>query len=415
MIRTSSTVTITHEPENIEVAHILGRHIQDYEKKYPVLYDQNKAVQSILNCRTEALGGHIEMCNECGFVHHAYHSCRNRHCPKCQTLTKEKWLEARKTELLPIKYFHAVFTLPHEINPIALYNKYLIYSLLFKAATRTLKQFGKNPKHNLEGDIGITTILHTWDQKLNHHIHIHCLVPGGALSFDKTEWKFTKGNFLFPVKALSSVFRGKFMDYLKRLFEEGKLEFPGSITQSCTKQGFKQLTKTLWAKKWVVYAKPPFEGPEQVLEYIGRYTHRIAISNDRIKSLKDGQVTFSYKNRKAKKKEFLKPDALEFIRRFLLHVLPPGFMRIRHYGILANRYKKKNLSICREILGLNPELPEVEEKSIQDMMRELTGKDITQCPKCKKGKMVVVAEIPDFKGIYRSSWTRRVTVKEGST
>ncbi len=406
MIRTNNKKRPVSGAKKVEVAHILSSHLFDYQEKYTMLYDQKKAVQSILNCRTEALGGQIEMCNECGFVHHAYHSCRNRHCPKCQTLTKEKWLEARKTELLPVQYFHVVFTLPHEINPIALCNKHLIYSLLFKAATRTLKQFGKSPEHKLEGDIGITTILHTWDQKLNHHIHNHCLVPGGALSFDKKKWNATKNDYLFPVKALSPVFRGKFMDYLKRSFEDGKLNFPGSIKPLGTECGFKQLTDTLWSKKWVVYAKPPFKGPEQVLEYIGRYTHRIAISNDRIKSLKDGQVVFSYNNRKAKKKELIKLDSVEFIRRFLLHVLPCGFMRIRHYGILANRYKKRNLSICREILGLHPELPEVEEKSIQEMMFKLTGEDISLCPACKKGKMIVVAEFPDFKGIYRRSKKR---------
>lgn len=414
MIQTNSKETVTHDKKKVEMADILDRHIQDYRKKYITLYDQNKAIQSILNCRTEALGGQIEMCNECGFVHHTYHSCGNRHCPKCQTLTKEKWLTARKAELLPVKYFHVVFTLPHEINPIALCNKHLIYTLLFKAATRTLKQFGKDPKHKLEGDIGITTILHTWDQKLNHHIHNHCVVPGGALSFDKKEWNPTKGKYLFPVVALSLVFRGKFMEYLKRAFEEEKFAFPGSIKPFGTKQGFKQLTKTLWSKNWVVYAKPPFKGPEKVLEYIGRYTHRIAISNDRIKSLKNGQVTFSYNNRKLKKKEYLKLDAVEFIRRFLLHVVPSGFMRIRHYGILANRYKKKNLSICREILGLHPELPEREDKSIREMMLELIGKDITQCPECKKGKMVVVAEIPDFKGVYRRSWSRRIVVEDST-
>ena len=397
---------ITNKPfiqtqTKVELADVLGTHLSDYRKKYTLSPDQGKAAEAILACRTEKMGGQIELCNDCGYVHYMFNSCRNRHCPKCQTMSKEKWLEARKSELLPVKYFHAVFTLPHEINPVARCNKRVIYTILFKSATQTLKCFAQDPAHKLNGEISITTILHTWDQKLNHHIHLHCMVPGGALSADKKEWHGVKGDYLFPVKALSAVFRGKFMDMLKQAFADGSLQFPGKTEPLGTRHGFKQLTNQMWSKKWVVYAKEPFRSPEDVLEYIGRYTHRIAISNERIRSLQNNVVTFTYRDRKRKVKALCFLDTVEFIRRFLLHVLPSGYMRIRHYGITANRCKKENIRICKALLGVSDETPVSHDKTIRERMLELTGRDITLCPACGKGKLIVVAEIPDRYGVYR--------------
>ncbi len=415
MIQTNNTDTTSGlNGPDIEIADILREHLSDYQQAYHLPFEHKKVVEDILNCRTDVLGGKIEMCNACGYLQYIYNSCRNRHCPKCQTLTKEKWIDARKAELLPVKYFHVVFTLAHEINPVALCNKKLIYTILFKAASNTIKQLGIDPAHKLEGKIGITAILHTWDQKLNDHLHLHCVVPGGALSFDKTRWNQSSSKYLFPVKVMSLVFRGKFIDYLKDAYNLGEIEFPGKTKAWGTKSGFRKLIEKLWSKKWVVYAKKPFGGPQQILEYIGRYTHRVAISNNRILSLKDGRVTFLYRNRKKETTEIMHLDAVEFIRRFLLHILPSGFMRIRHYGIIANRCKKENIGICRELLGISTELPETVEKSLREMMLELTGEDISLCPVCKKGKMEFVAEIPVSFGVYRRSFSKHVTIEDST-
>jgi hypothetical protein len=259
-----------------------------------------------------------------------YNSCRDRHCPKCQTLTKERWLENRKAELLPVPYFHVVFTLPHEINPLGAFHARIVYDMLFRSVSDTLKQFAKD---RLKEELGFMSILHKWDQKLNRHLHIHCIVPGISVS---------KKGFLFPVKALSRVFRGKFMNDLKAGFRQGLL----------TSTGEKELVRNLWSKNWVVYAKPPFRKPEDVLEYLGRYTHRVAIANNRIISLKDGKVTIGFRNRKTGIKETLCLDAVEFIRRFMQHILPSRFMKIRHYGFLANRYKTEKIGQLRMKLGL---------------------------------------------------------------
>jgi hypothetical protein len=309
-------------------------------------------------------------------------------------MTKERWLEARKNELLPVIYFHNVFTLPHEINPVILCNKQVMLATLFKAVSETLLQFGSNPENGLGGRLGFIAILHTWDQKLNDHFHLHCLVPGGALAEDKDEWISCRNEFLFPAPALSRLFRGKFIDYLKQAFGEDKLLFPGNTAHLGTSAGFNSLINQLWSKDWVVNIKEPIKKPEMVLEYLGRYTHRVALSNDRILSLEQGKVTFTYKNRDTGGREKTILDAVEFIRRFLLHILPKGFMRIRHYGFLANRCKKENIKKCRKLLGLSLELPERVEKSVQEIMLHLTGVDITRCPICKRGTMRVIAEIP---------------------
>ena len=375
-----------------EVADIIRLHAKQYCLDHQLPLSHLKVMHSIEVCRTSYLGGHVEQCDWCDYERCAYNSCRNRHCPKCQALTKAKWLEDRKSELLPVGYFHTVFTIPHELNPLALRNKKTVYTILFKAASDTLMEFGKN---NLGGQLGLIAILHTWDQKLLDHFHLHCVVAGGALSFDKSRWIASRDNFLFSVKALSIVFRAKFTQYLIKAFLKGNLIFPGNICTLADEKEFLLFVKGVRQKNWVVYCKKPFAGPQQVLEYIGRYTHRVAISNHRIINVENGNVTFTYRDRR--KNNTLKTMTLksaEFIRRFLLHVLPDSFVRIRHFGFLANRYKKENLQHCRTIIGYSEEIPETTEKNYQQHMLELTGIDITLCPCCKKGSMVVVEEIP---------------------
>src|SRR5436190_10278201 len=328
-----------------EVAEIFRLYGDEYSRTHRLSSTQLKAIRDIERCRTAELGGHLEKCDHCGFERPCYNSCRNRHCPKCQSLPKARWLEARKAELLPVSYFHVVFTLPHELNPLALFNKKHVYGLLFQSVSKTLLTFGEK---TLGGKIAATMILHTWDQRLNDHIHIHCAVPSGALSQDN--WVHARANFLFPVRAMAVMFRGKFLAGLKRLHAQQKINVPPD---------FSSLVRSLYEKPWVVYAKPSFRGPHSVLDYIGRYTHRIAISNERILNIENNQVTISYRDRQDsnKKKEMTLPSE-EFIRRFLLHVLPPSFMKIRHIGFLANKRKKKDLARCRAILGTVETQPE---------------------------------------------------------
>ncbi len=383
---------------DIEVADIFREHIRDYLAQYKMPPEHYEVVCDIMNCRTAYLGGHIEKCDHCSAEHNAYNSCRNRHCPKCQSVTKERWLIDRKAELLPVIYFHNVFTLPHELNPVILCNKKVMLGILFSSVSQTLLQFGKNPKNGLGGKLGFMAFLHTWDQKLLGHFHLHCLVPGGVLSQDDKEWIPCKNNFLFHKKALSQVFRGKFMDSFQKAYDKGELIFPGKIQPLGTHEGVKKLKTVLFSKNWVVNIQDPIEKPEYVLEYAGRYTHRVAISNHRIKQLENGKVTFTYKNRDKGTTETETIEAVEFIRRFLLHVLPKGFMRIRHYGLLANRYKKENLKKCRALLGQSAEIPDEAEKTVQEIMLQLTGNDITLCRVCKKGTMQKVSKIPKHSG-----------------
>jgi predicted Zn-ribbon and HTH transcriptional regulator len=362
-----------------ELADIFRQYGQSYAKTHRVSVAQQKVMRAVETCRTAELGGHLKQCDRCGFEHPSYNSCRNRHCPKCQSLAKAQWLQKQSAELLPVGYFHLVFTLPHLFNGLILAHKKIVLSLLFKAVSETLLEFGQR---RLGGTVGITAVLHTWDQKLQDHFHLHCLVPAGALSLDHSRWIKARRNFLFPVKALSVVFRGKFLDLLKQAGEQRGIETPSERVQA------------LREKNWVVYAKRPFGSPQTVLDYLGRYTHRVALSNDRILSAQDGQVTFTYRDRKDKDR--LKSMALgaqEFIRRFLLHVLPDGFMRIRHFGFLANRAKKHALPQCRKLLGLSPALPEMPKRSAQDLLRELTGIDLSRCPSCKLGTMIIAGEL----------------------
>lgn len=398
-----------------EVADIFRQYGDAYRLIHPLPSTHLKVLHDIEVCRTAYLGGHIEQCDSCGFERNAYNSCCNRHCPKCQALTKARWLQARKAELLPTSYFHNVFTLPHDINPIALCNKRVVFGILFKSVSQTLLQFGKNPENGLGGKVGFIAILHTWDQTLMDHFHLHVVIPGGALSFDNDRWIAGRENFLFHVEALSQVFQGKFMHYFEKAFERGELVFPGNTAPLGTQKGFKDLKNQLWAKNWVVYSKEPFGGPEQVLDYLGRYTHRVAISNHRIVNVENGKVTFQYKDRKGN--ETLKNmtiEADEFIRRFLLHVLPDGFMRIRHFGFLANRSKKKNLGRCRELLGLSPELPQPSKKTTHELMLELAGIDVTKCPFCKKGTMKVVTRLAKFSDTSLNTLFNQPQIKDSS-
>ena len=321
----------------VELADIFRAYGESYRRNHPLPVSHLKVIEAVERCRTAALGGHIERCDSCGFERPAYNSCRNRHCPKCQSLAKVKWLEKQKSELLPVGYFHLVFTLPHELNGLILTNKKILLSHLFKAVGETLVEFGHT---RLGGQIGFITVLHTWDQTLLDHFHLHCLVPAGALSFDQKRWSPARKNFLFPVKALSIVFCGKFLDLLKNAFAQNKLLFVGQTASLADPVAFKLLINALRKKSWIVYAKKPFGSPVHVLDYLGRYTHRVALSNDRILSAHNGEVTFSYRDRKDQnRKKTMTLDAHEFIRRFLLHVIPKGFVRVRHFGFLANRSK----------------------------------------------------------------------------
>jgi predicted Zn-ribbon and HTH transcriptional regulator len=375
----------------VELADIFRVHGESYRRAHPLPVSHLKVMQAVERCRTVALGGHIERCDSCGFERPAYNSCRNRHCPKCQSLAKVKWLDKQKSELLPVGYFHLVFTLPHELNALILTNKKILLSHLFKAVGETLVDFGHT---RLGGQIGFITMLHTWDQTLLDHFHLHCLVPAGALSYDQKRWSPAGKNFLFPVKALSVVFCGKFLDLLKSACARNKLLFVGQSASLADPVAVKLLIDALRKKPWVVYAKKPFGSPVHVLDYLGRYTHRVALSNDRILSSCNRDVTFSYRDRKNKnRKKTMTLDAHEFIRRFLLHVIPKGFVRVRHFGFLANR-SKSLLSKCRQLLDLNPALPKLPSKSVHELMLQLTGIDMTRCPLCQKGTLVFVADLP---------------------
>lgn len=396
---------IEAQPAGIEVADIIRDHIQDYLEKYPLLPAQHKVVYDLLNCRTSYLGGHIEKCDHCGNERIAYNSCRNRHCPKCQSMPRERWLAKRKAELLPVMYFHCVFTLPHELNTIVLYNKKMMLNILFQAVSATLLTFGKNRPNGLGGMLGFIAILHTWDQLLKPHFHLHCLVPGGAVNETRTGWLPCKKEYLFNVKALGVVFRAKFMVFLTQAFAKGELVFPGILAELEKPDKFQALTDMLYAKKWVVYVKEPLRKPEYVLEYLGRYTHRVAISNHRIVAHKDGKVTFRYKNRENNQTQSTTMDAVEFIRRFLLHTLPKGFVRIRHYGFLSNRNRRANMVNLLGLFGRG-EGGNTNEKSIEEMMLKLTGVDITRCPCCRKGNMQVVAHLPEKTGVCPANIVR---------
>jgi Putative transposase/Transposase zinc-binding domain len=370
-----------------ELADVFRQYGESYQRTHRLSAGQQKVMRAISVCRTQELGGHLDRCDACGFERPAYNSCRNRHCPKCQSLAKAKWLEKQTSELLPVGYFHLVFTLPHEFNRLILANKKIGLSLLFKAVSETLLEFGQT---RLKGTLGIIAVLHTWDQTLKDHFHLHCLVPAGALSFDQSRWISARKSFLFSVKAMSRVFRGKFLALLKQSIDRGKIAPANNPIQVSRKNN------------WVVYAKKPFGSPRTVLDYLGRYTHRVALSNDRILAVHHGQVTLSYRDRKdGDRKKTILLDAQEFIRRFLLHVLPDGFMRIRHFGFLANRSKKQSLARCRKLLDLDAALPKTLILSAKEWLVKTTGVDLSRCPCCHEGTMIVVGDLPALSSVPR--------------
>lgn len=364
----------------LELADILCRFGPSYAQSHSVSPFEQRIIDDLIACRTAQLGGHLDYCAQCGFERPAYNSCRNRHCPKCQTVTQMRWVEARRAELLPTPYFHTVLTLPHELNPLVLANKRLLLGLLFRSASETLLDFGQR---RLGGQLGATMVLHTWDQLLRPHFHLHALVPGGALADAGQTWNPTSATFLFPVKALSTVFRAKYLDGLRRLYAEQALRLTDAALELKAPKAFDRFVKRLRQKKWVVYAKPPFGGPEPTLSYLGRYTHRVAISNYRLLDLQGDQVRFTFRNRQqGDRVEVAQLEAHTFIQRFLLHVLPSGFMRIRHYGLLANRCKAHTLPRCRQALGQVEPLSPPEPQSVAQAMQSWTGIDITRCPAC---------------------------------
>jgi hypothetical protein len=364
----------------IELADIVRAHGAAFRATHRLCTVQHRALRAIESCRTAALGGALHQCDRCGERRYVYHSCRNRHCPKCQTRAKERWLAARRAELLPVPYYHLVFTLPHELNALAQGNPRALYAMLFAAASETLVEFGRSPRW-LGGEIAATLVLHTWGQTLTQHLHVHCLVAAGALSGEGA-WIRSRRGFLFPVKALSIVFRAKFLAALA-----------GGTTALHEPHAQRALLAALRAKPWVVYAKRPFAGPEQVLDYLGRYTHRAAISNERLLACEAGSVRFRYKDyRSGNRRRIMQLDASEFLRRFALHVLPTGFMRIRHYGLLANRNKQALLERARAALGAPEPVHETAPpESVRAFWQRVAGIDIERCPHCRLGTLRVIA------------------------
>src|ERR1700686_2787345 len=331
---------------------------------------------AIVRCRTAALGGHLDECTRCGHRAISYNSCRNRHCPKCQAGARDRWLEKRRRELLPTPYVHVVFTLPRQLAPLALQNKKGVYDLLFRTSAETLLEVARDPQH-LGAEIGFFSVLHTWSQKLELHPHVHCFVPAGGLSADRTRWVKSRDDFFLPVKVLSRVFRGKFHEALKRAFQNGQLNFHGDLKLLAQPKTFAAWLRPLFRKDWVVYAKRPFGGPEYVLRYLGRYTHRVAISNHRLVSFADQKVTFRWRDSAHNNEQRLMTLSLdEFLRRFLLHLLPKGFVRIRNFGFLANRRRATTLPLCLQLLG------SAREPQAQQEVSAASASDLWFCPKC---------------------------------
>ena len=381
----------------LEVADIVRLHGDEFRRVYHPSAQQEAVLRHIAECRTAALGGHIDACPACGHQRISYNSCRDRHCPKCQAIARADWLEARLERLLPIPYFHVVFTIPDELNALALGNKRLLFDLLFAAAADTLKAIALDEKH-LGAEIGFTAVLHTWGQAVLFHPHLHCVVTGGGLSSDGTRWVAGRENFFLPVKVLSKLFRGKFLDALQKARTDDKLRFGGSTTTLSDDAAWARFRDQLYRKDWVVYAKPPFGGPQQVYAYLGRYTHRVAISNFRLVSLENGRVTFTLKDyADGEKRKTMTVSAVEFLRRFLLHVLPQGFTRIRHYGLYAGKNVASKLQHARLLLERDGKrLPPIAKTTPGapwwQRLLERTGVDLMACP-CCSGRLIRRREI----------------------
>lgn len=355
-------------------------------------------MRAIEVCRTAALGGHVEACSQCEFTRISYNSCRNRHCPKCQNTERARWLESRKAELLPVEYFHVVFTVPEQIARIAFYNQEAIYGILFRAAAQTLLTIARDRKH-LGAEIGFFAVLHTWGQNLLHHPHLHCVIPGGGLSPDHQRWVGCRPGFFLPVRVLSRLFRRLFLKALEEAFASGKLRLSGELDQLLEAAQFAGYLAPLRETEWVVYAKPPFGGPAQVLAYLGRYTHRVAISNERLLAVEDGKVTFQWKDYRhsgRQKSRVMTLGADEFIRRFLMHTLPAGFQRIRHFGFLANRFRREKLALCRKLLS-DP-VAELLPRPAQcrELGQALSSPPPAPCPSCGSGVMLRAGLLPAY-------------------
>ena len=367
----------------LELADIIRRHGPAFRARGGVPAHHLRTLSAIERCRTAQLGGHLNVCTDCGSTQIAYNSCRNRHCPKCGGLARELWIQDRRRELLPVRYQHVVFTLPHELNDWCRYNDRLCYNLLFRTAWLTLKTFGKDPRW-LGADIGATMVLHTWGQNLSLHPHVHCIVPSGGLAGE--QWASPKrggrSGFLFPVKAMAKFFRGRFLPALVEAWHRGELQRPRKL--ELQGRTFKKWCQPLWRKNWVVYAKAPFQGPDAVVEYLGRYTHKVAISNHRLLGLDDTGVTFKYKDyRTGERNKSMHLVGPEFLRRFCLHILPPRFVRIRHYGILSNARKTTALAAARGALGQAPPPPKPTRKErVRVLLENLVGRPLDDCPDC---------------------------------
>lgn len=381
-----------------EVADIFRAHGTLYRKNHKLPLRHLRTMRAIEICRTAELGGHKYKCDKCGRLEISYNSCRNRHCPKCLNLEKERWVDGRKKDVLPTHYFHKVFTVPEDLRPIALRNQRVIYGILFKAVSETLNELARDPKR-IGAEIGVIAVLHTWSQTLIDHPHIHCIVTGGGLSLDGNRWISTDKKYFMPIKVLSIVFRGKFLDYLKQAYKSGKLSFNGNIELLKEENNFKKLLNKLYKKSWHIYCKPPFKTAENVVEYLGRYTHRVAISNERIVRFEDDHVTIRYRDyASGNKMKEMTLTAQEFIRRFLLHVLPDRFVKIRHYGILSNRNLKTKLLKCKKLLGVFVTKTDEKPVSWQEFFKKITGIDPMLCPYCKKGRLFLFEVLEPISG-----------------
>ena len=365
-----------------KIQEILNKGLEEYEKEHKIIGYKKKVLQAIKDCKTEKMGAHKYVCDECGYEEIAYNSCRNRHCPNCQTGKKLKWIEARKEEVLNIKYYHVVFTIPSEIYSIALQNQRKIYKIMFKATAETMQELARDKKY-LGGEIGFFSVLHTWGQNLMYHPHIHIVVTGGGVS--KIEkWVEKKQDFFIPVRVLSKKFRGKFMYYMKK----EKLDFYGTNKEFENPAIYNNVIQKLYEKKWVVYCKEPFENANSVIKYLGRYTHRVAISNERIIKIEEEKVTFKWRDYKdANKMKEMTISIQEFIRRFMLHILPPNFMKIRYYGLLGNKNKKEKIRKCKILT--RTKIREKKELPTLELLKQMLGKDFNLCPNCKKGHMLI--------------------------
>ena len=377
--------------QNTELSDIFSKHKDKFLKNHHLCPEQSKAYQAIVNCRTLALGGHANKCDNCGFTHQAYNSCRNRHCPKCQFIKQAQWVDKLKANLIPVPHFHIVFTIPKCLHKTFYINQRLAYGLLFKAAGKALRGCASNPKF-LGAQTGAVAVLHTWGQTLTYHPHIHMIVPAGGLSEDGMEWVASGKKFFLPVKVLSAMFRGILCRLIGQAIAKNTIKLPDDINS------FEQLKNLMYSKKWVVYAKKPFAGPEPIIEYLGNYTHRVAISNHRLIKEKDGKVTFRYKDyRTGNLNRCITLDSDEFIMRFLMHVLPCGFYKIRYFGLMAQCNAKSKIETCFELIGTDSFLPQLEGLPAIDVMHIITGKDLLCCPKCGKGKMVPMKVWPKSK------------------